>query len=111
MSVHKTSADHDSRYYTETEIDEKIDKLNNDIANKSEIKKGIITATPDEGTLSTSLFVNDIIILSAYTTAEYSYIVIPFGANNHYWYFRILHNTALAGISSEVTVVYYYIEI
>lgn len=31
LNVHKTSTDHDSRYYTETEIDEKINKINTDL--------------------------------------------------------------------------------
>ena len=35
MNTHKTSADHDSRYYTESEIDEKFNKINSDFTRMS----------------------------------------------------------------------------
>ena len=34
MNTHKTSTDHDSRYYTETEIDERLNKINTDFGNR-----------------------------------------------------------------------------
>ena len=34
--MHKSSTDHDSRYYTEPEIDEKFNKLNSDLSRKVE---------------------------------------------------------------------------
>ena len=45
MNIHKTSTDHDSRYYTETEIDEKINKLNSDINERAFAERLVMSGT------------------------------------------------------------------
>lgn len=67
--------------------------------------------TTTNGLITTALKISNIKILSAYSTSQSSLVVIPFVANNTYWYFKVTNNADLSKISNtSVTIVYYYVE-